>query len=111
MTYYQGTRIFLEPPEVVEELEDVSLDLSAYYQSLEDFGTWLRAHDGLEFEDLVSQLEAAGWTTEDLSTYITAWYQSLEDAGLSLEMWASVERIFHSVCRYTEGFFRTCPHP
>ena len=72
-----------------EVLEDISLDLSAYYQSLENFGTWLRAHDGLEFEDLVSNLEAAGWTTEDLSSYLSAWYQSLEDAGLSLNTWGT----------------------
>jgi hypothetical protein len=70
-------------------LEDMSLNLSAYYQDLTDLGTFLRAHNGEEFEDLVMGLAAAGWTTEDLGSYLAAFLQSMEDMGLSLGTWGT----------------------
>jgi len=39
-------------------LEDSSLDLAAYYQSLENICFSLRAHDGVEFIDLLMTLQA-----------------------------------------------------
>jgi len=66
------------------QLEDVSLDLSAYYQSCEDLATFLRAHDGIELHDLAAKLEAAGWDIEDLAAFLSAWLQGLDDAALDL---------------------------
>lgn len=65
-------------------LEDASLDLSAYYQTLENLGSWLRAHDGIELSDLANSLEAAGYSLGDLALYLAAYLQSLEDLGVDL---------------------------
>lgn len=67
----------LEPSEGTTELEDCSLDLSAYYQTLENLASWLRAHDGLEFDDLAASLEAAGYSLENLTLSLEAFAQSL----------------------------------
>lgn len=70
------------------ELVDVSLNLSAYYQDMEDLGTYFRAHDGLEFEDLPTLLAAYLQDTEDLPASLSAYYQDLEDLKLNLKTWA-----------------------
>lgn len=83
-------------------LEDVSLDLRASYQSLDDILMWLMAHDGEEFEDLASILEAAAYELEDagfdfstmfqslddLQTILSAYHQDLEDLNTSLSTYA-----------------------
>lgn len=66
-------------------LEDAALDLSAYYQALEDVTTWLRATDGLELEDLAAELAAWYQSLEDAGLDVAAYYQSLEDLAASLE--------------------------
>jgi len=66
------------------QLEDVSLDLSAYYQAFEDIKLFLQGHDGIEYRDLQSALAAADWTAEDLAMFLSAWLQGLDDAALDL---------------------------
>jgi hypothetical protein len=56
---------------VTEALEDASLELSAYYQALENLGGWLRAHDGVELDDLAG--------------YLVAWATAFDDQGAYLE--------------------------
>jgi len=70
-------------------LEDISLDLAAYYQKQEDLASFLRAHDGVEFRDLLSQLAAFLQTTEDLPVELSAYYEELKDLGVYLETWAT----------------------
>jgi len=65
------------------ELEDMSLDLSAYYQSLENIQLFLQVH-GIEYRDLRSALAAADWTIEDLAMFLSAWLQGLDDVALDL---------------------------
>jgi hypothetical protein len=80
---------FVQPTGGTIELEDASLDLAAYYQALEDLGMWLRAHDGLEFEDLQTLLEAAAYDLTDLGLSLEAFSAYLEDLGLDLHTWAT----------------------
>ena len=69
-------------------LEDVRLNLSAFHQDLSDLSTWLRAHDGLEFEDLPALLAAFLQDTDDLPAHLSAGYQDLEGIMLNLQTWA-----------------------
>ncbi len=78
-TYSSGT---------ITELEDVRLNLSAYYQDLSDLAAWLKAHDGLEFEDLPTILAAFLQDTEDLPAHLSAYHQDLEGIMLNLQTWA-----------------------
>ena len=66
-------------------LEDVSLDLGAYYQSIENIATYLRAHDGIEVEDLLSFLAAYYESLEDIGSDLSAYYQAVEDAVALLQ--------------------------
>ena len=70
-------------------LADTALNLSAYYQKLLDFETYLRAHDGIELHDLNAELSAWGLAVEDLASWMAAYYESIEDFGISLETWAT----------------------
>jgi hypothetical protein len=63
----------------VEELTDARLDLSAYGQVLEDLSSWLLAHDGLEFSDLVTSLATIGYSLTDLVMYLEAQSGFTED--------------------------------
>ncbi len=71
------------------ELEDASLDLYAYHQAFEDLLCYLRAHDGIEFEDLACFLATSTISLEDLVSYLAAYYQSFEDAGFDLSTWGT----------------------
>jgi hypothetical protein len=71
-------------------LEDVDFNLSAYYQTLEDFTSYFRAHDGIEFRDLQGRLEAAGWNIEDFASLLSAYYENMDDdIGLDLVTWGT----------------------
>jgi hypothetical protein len=78
-------------------LEDVRLELSAYWQSMEDLASWLRAHNGQEFEDLASWLQASSYSIVDLTTALSAYSQSLQDIPVAL---ATVVRILQDVTTY-----------
>lgn len=73
----------------IVELEDASLNLQAYRQSIEDILFFLRAHDGEEFEDISTSFIAAGYSVEDAVFTLDALYQSLEDAGIDLSTWGT----------------------
>lgn len=75
-----------------EELQDASLKLGAFSLSLDDFASFLRAHDGLEFEDFRSRLIGVGLELEDLNGFLSAYYQSMEDAPLFLWNFGEVLR-------------------
>jgi len=66
-------------------IEDVSLDLAAYHQELQDLTASLRAHDGVEIEDLLTALAAAGLDIEDLAAALAAYYQDMEDLPAQLQ--------------------------
>ena len=70
-------------------LADTALNLSAYYQKLLDFETWLRAHDGIELRDLNAELSAWGLAGEDFSGWFAAYYESMDNLGANLETWAT----------------------
>jgi hypothetical protein len=82
-TVISGTVI----PELM--LEDASLNLAAYYQKMEDLASFLRAHDGIEYRDLQTELAAFNLSEEDLSAWLAAYYESFDDLGASLETWAT----------------------
>ena len=69
-------------------LADTALNLSAYYQKLADFETYLRAHDGIELYDLNAELSAWGLAVEDLSGWLAAYYEAMDSLGANLETWA-----------------------
>lgn len=71
------------------ELEDASLDLAAYYRGMDDLGSFLRAHDGIELHDLLGKLEAAAWNIEDLAGFLSAYYEGMDDAGMDLDTWGT----------------------
>lgn len=71
-----------------QDMEDLAAALSAYYQDLEDFAAWLRAHDGLEFEDFKTLLAAYDLDLTDLPTALSAYHQDLEDFATHLQTWA-----------------------
>lgn len=81
--YADGTAIW---PAV---LEDFSLDLSAYYQELENFKAFLRAHDGVELRDLSSALAAYNLSEEDISAWLAAYYEDKSNLSANLETWAT----------------------
>lgn len=66
-------------------LEDVSLDLAAYYQDLQDLKSLLQAHDGSAVEDLLTTLAAAGLDIEDLAAALAAYYQDMDDLPAQLQ--------------------------
>jgi len=78
-------------------LEDVRLELSAYWQSMEDLASWLRAHDGSEIEDLAAWLRASSYSIEDLTTALSAYSQSLENIPVEL---ATVAQILQDFTTY-----------
>jgi hypothetical protein len=69
------------------ELIDTSLELSAYHRQSQDLASFLRTHDGIEFHDITSRLEAADWDMEDLAAFLSAYYDKLQDAGMDLATW------------------------
>ena len=71
------------------ELEDASLDLSAYHQGLDDLSAFLRTHDGIELHDLPALLAAFHMTEEDFSTWLAAYFESTDDFKTSLQTWAT----------------------
>lgn len=70
-------------------LEDASLNLSAYYQELENFKAFLRAHDGVELRDLSSALAAYNLSEEDISAWLAAYYEDKSNLSSNLETWAT----------------------
>ena len=72
-----------------QKLIDASLNLSAYYQKLSDFETYLRAHDGIELHDLNAELSAWGLAVEDFSGWLAAYYESIDSLGANLSTWAT----------------------
>jgi hypothetical protein len=71
------------------EIKNIALDLSAWGQKIADFGSYLRAHDGIELYDLKAELSTWGLVEEDLLTWLAAYYQSMDDFGANLETWAT----------------------
>lgn len=72
-----------------ESYENQSTVLSAYNQAIEDIISFLRAHDGLEFQDLNSFMVAAEWTTDDLVLNLLAYLQVLEDQRTEFRTWGT----------------------
>jgi len=66
-------------------LEDVSLNLAAYHQELQDLQSLLQAHDGSAYEDLLTTLAAAGLDIEDLAAALAAYYQDMDDLPAQLQ--------------------------
>jgi len=64
---------------------------------MEDLASWLRAHNGQEFEDLASWLQASSYSIVDLTTALSAYSQSLQDIPVAL---ATVVRILQDVTTY-----------
>ena len=64
------------------ELEDMSLDLSAYRQALNDMLMYLRAHDGDESIDMLTYLIASSYSLNDIALALDVLYQSLENFGV-----------------------------
>lgn len=60
-------------------LEDSSLDLAAYYQRLENFVSFLRAHDGEELWDFPAELASYHETMENLEAWLAALLQQETD--------------------------------
>lgn len=85
-------------------LEDASLDLSAYYQTLENLGSWLRAHDGTEFDDMAATLEAAGYSLDDFTQSLAAYLQSVEDLGVDL---SSVATWREDLAQWLAAYFQS----
>lgn len=85
-------------------LEDASLDLSAYYQTLENLGSWLRAHDGTEFDDLAAVLEAAGYSLDDFTQSLAAYLQATEDFGAGL---SSVATGWDDLAQWLAAYFQS----
>lgn len=71
------------------ELEDIRLDLAAYYQKTEDLVSFLRAHDGIELHDIIARLEAADWEIEDFAAFLSAYFEEFQDAGMDLDAWGT----------------------
>jgi len=76
------------PLQLDTELVDFRLNLSTVAYDLKDLATWLRAHDGIEYEDLQTLLAAYLQDTEDLPTYLTTLSQDFEDLMTRLQTWA-----------------------
>lgn len=111
MPVWKFTSVAAAEPETA--LEDASLDLAAYYQAMEDLASWLRAHDGLEIEDLASELSAWYESMEDLGLDVAAWHESLEDVPAALEaasfMGEDIRTLLHAAAlSYSDlmGWFR-----
>lgn len=81
---------FQEEPAGEITLEDASLELSAYYQALEDLLSWLSATDGIETEDLCASLLTWAESMDDLGAELSAYLQQFENAGSSLQTVAQV---------------------
>jgi len=71
------------------EMEDISLDLAAYYRKLENLQMFLRAHDGVELHDLQAKLEAFNLAVEDIGLLLSAYFESKTDVGMTLNTWAT----------------------
>lgn len=59
-------------------LEDLSLNVSAYFQELSDLGLFLAA-EGDDLQDLKTRLQAADWDIHDIKTGLSAYYQGLNN--------------------------------
>lgn len=70
------------------ELIDSGLNLAAYYQKIEDFSSWLRAHDAIELYDLKMELKTWGLVEDDLSSWMSAYFESKENFKTLLLTWA-----------------------
>ena len=71
------------------KLVDASLNLSAYYQGLDDLTAFLRAHDGVELHDLQALLAAFKMKEEDLSAWLGAYFESMTDFKSHLQTWGT----------------------
>lgn len=95
---------FYESSAGTTELQDAALNLSAYYQSMSDLASFLRAHDGIELRDLPADLAAFLLNTNDLPASLSAYYQGMADLGTELETWATGYKDLGSLLSaYAEG--------
>ncbi|EMS79218.1 LamG domain-containing protein [Desulfotignum phosphitoxidans] len=76
-------------PAQVEVFEDISLDLSAYYQARYDLKILLSVTDGIAFQDLEAFLKVYGQSIEDLPAELAAYYQDRQDIATMLKMFAT----------------------
>lgn len=92
-TYYSNTDAIVTfgEEETAEQtfIEDASLDLSVYGRQLEDFQSFLRAHDGLELHDLETVLEVFGLSMNNFPASLIAVLQTTEDFATAFETWAT----------------------
>jgi len=95
-TYYSNTDAIVTfgEEETAEQtfIEDASLDLSVYGRQVDDFQSFLRAHDGIELHDLQAALEVFGLSKEDFPASLIAAHQSTDDLGTGFEAWATKYR-------------------
>ena len=67
------------------EIEDISLDLSAYYQVRTDLAIILSATDGIVLQNLEIFLKTYGQSIEDLYTELSAYFQDRQDITAQLK--------------------------
>lgn len=79
------------PPETEgnEEVEDISLDLSAYYQARDNLAAILAATDGTAFQDLEAILKVYGQSIDDLPAELAAYYHDRQDIAAVLKTLAT----------------------
>jgi hypothetical protein len=71
------------------EIEDISLDLSAYYQTRDNLAAILSATDGTAFQDLEAILKIYGQSIENMPAELAAYYQDRHDITTILKMFAT----------------------
>jgi hypothetical protein len=72
-----------------EVIEDISLDLSAYYQARDNLAAILSATDGTAFQDLEAILKIYGQSIENMPAELAAYYQDRHDITTILKMFAT----------------------
>lgn len=80
-------------------IEDISLDLSAFYQSRADLAAYLSATDGNVLEDLQTFLKTYGRSIEDLSAELAAYFQDRQDLAAHLKTLATGRQDLAAVLR------------
>jgi hypothetical protein len=76
-------------PMGTEVIEDISLDLSAYYQARDNLAAILSATDGTILQDLSAILKIYGQSIDDLAAELAAYYQDRQDIAAVLKMLAT----------------------
>ncbi len=81
------------------EIEDFSLDLSAYYQARNDLMAILEASDGTVIHDLKTFLKTYGRSIHDLPAVLAAYFQDRQDLAAHLKTLATGRQDLAAVLR------------